>query len=439
MKHFTLRRCTQAAAILTSIALSNAALAQTVDWLTTYHSPGSSYNEGHFIKRDPAGNLFVVGQASHNNGAFDGLVQKYDSSGALQWSSWLDTAYVRPSGFGLDSQQNVVMSSILQSLTTGEFWPGVWSLTESGANRFAFAEVNGYNNGIAVEPDGTFVTVGTDYSPEVARVRKYSSSGTLTWTRTYTLAAFDVVNGLGIAEDDLKNIYVLANARRSSDHRWELKTIKYSPAGVKLWVHTLGGASVSNEAGQIVARPGGGCVVTATTWDGLNYGTENCVTLSINDAGQTVWKRQYDSVDHLKDSPMAIAMSANGNVAVTGVSLAAPGYTVITILYDSAGTKLWAYRYRPESSAVPRSIAIAPNGSVYVAGEIYRSGSKHSSMVLKLSAAGAFVWRHKYLKVAGGFAESKAVTTDENSNAIVTGWTYDPITNSGDLVLFKIH
>ncbi|HSI72064.1 MAG TPA: hypothetical protein VK934_02710, partial [Fimbriimonas sp.] len=268
MKNLSFGKIAILSTIVGGSLISETGSAQNVDWISVYQHPDARVNMGLFLQRDSGGNLFVGGQIKRDAAiTVDVLVQKYNSVGGLLWNFWIDSDYDIATGMGLDSSSNVVVSGILDDSAApdpSKHRATVLSLDSAGAYRYGFWLTNGRNAGVAVEPGGSFVTVGSDVAPKSGRLRKYNSAGTSLWTKVYSLPAYDVVDGVGVSEDTAGNIYALMNAHRIDDGSWEMKTIKYSPAGVRLWVNSIASGRW-NTGVKILARPSGGCVVIGSS------------------------------------------------------------------------------------------------------------------------------------------------------------------------------
>jgi hypothetical protein len=405
-----------------------------------YEYPDARTSTADHLALDSGGNVVFAGRLHRNvSPTVDQYLSKWYSTGYMQFASWSDSGSADSSvAVGMDGSDNIVLAGTFEYADGDR--PSIWGTNSSGGLRYIFAEVNSYQTDMVVESGGSFVTVGSDYSPYIGRIRKYNSNGSVAWTRTYAPAAYDQLKGMSVSEDSAGNIYTLFTARRASDSRLEIKTVKYSPTGVRLWVSSYTGGLGYNEGVKLVAKPTGGCVVAGYTWDGGSYTSSNGLVYSLSDAGVLEWSKSYDGPDHLDEYAVDLALAANGDVAVTGNSFTATsGPAIYTLKYTSTGTKIWLARYKSTYGTGPNALAIAPDGSVYVAGLINRTATKYSSLVLKYGAGGVATWIHKYFKIAGGNAEALDVVVDSSGNAIVGGWAETVINNSTGALLFKLH
>lgn len=94
-------------------------------------------------------------------------------------------------------------------------------------------------------------------------------------------------------------------------------------------------------------------------------------TLKYDANGNAIWAARYDGPGNGPDYAGAIAVDQSGNVYVTGGSTGTGGsldYT--TIKYDSAGNQLWVARYDGPASRddVAVGLAVSASGNVYVTG-----------------------------------------------------------------------
>ncbi len=118
----------------------------------------------------------------------------------------------------------------------------------------------------------------------------------------------------------------------------------------------------------------------------------------------------------------AIAVDAQGNVAVTGIE----DWDIATILYSSAGIPLWTNRYRPPiSPSEPAAMAVDANGNVFVVGYTGNSSGGNDYLILKYSSTGARLWTRTYSGPGDSYDFAQAVAVDVDGNVVVTGSSDD--------------
>jgi len=198
---------------------------------------GNGLDEGTSIVVDGSGNVYVSGKSSAtwgsplraHTGGDDAFVAKLDSSGALQWNTFLggsgaDTSTaitVDASGdIYIGGYGNASWGSPLRTFAGGRFDAFVAKLDSSGALQWnTFLGGSGDDGGTSIALDGSgSIYIGGDSdatwdSPLRAHagdfdafVAKLTSSGALTWNTFLGGSAMDF--GRSIAVDSSGNIYV---------------------------------------------------------------------------------------------------------------------------------------------------------------------------------------------------------------------------------------
>lgn len=198
---------------------------------------------------------------------------------------------------------------------------------------------------LAVDRDGNaFVTgksVGPDQKPNFATL-KYDTDGKLLWERRWEGRGWGA-EPVALALDGAGYARVAGTFVFSSGTGAGLALLKYSPEG-SLDVVVEYGAEGRGEVRALAVDPAGNSYVAvrSTFWEtGWDY-----ATFMFSRGGMCDWLRRYDGPQSLDDSPEAIAIGADGSVAVTGGS---------TTLRGESGTRDFAtVRYTfPVGSRIP--------------------------------------------------------------------------------------
>jgi hypothetical protein len=205
----------------------------------------------------------------------------------------------------------------------------------------------------------------------------YSGAGAPLWTNRY--------NGTGnlddyaraVAVDGRGNVFVTGDSWGGSAQ--DYATIKYSAAGVPLWTNRYHGTSSQSDFATALAVDGAGNVIVTGSDGGFGSTNGGYATIKYSNTGAGLWTNYYNGPETRfghNDDGRAVAVDSSGNVIVTGASYATVPintFDYATVAYSSAGLPLWTNRYNGPANAddVPvtkRSLALAPDGSVYVAG-----------------------------------------------------------------------
>ncbi len=354
-------------------------------WTNRFNGPQNGADVANALAVGGDGNVVVTGSSVDATWYPHCLTIKYSSAGALLWSH----AYAASQGEGrkvaVDADGNVfVLGDLrvgdeqnfltLKYSSTGTF---LWARTYNGPGKYDSAKA------LVVDANGDVVVTGTSggvvLGDDDYATLKYSSGGTLLWTRRYggpgglqqLGTAQDRANALAVDREG--NVIVTGGSASSLGNcDWAYATIKYSSTGEPLWTNRYHGPATDDEATAVAVDGSGSVYVT-----GSSSGTyTDYATVKYSSSGVPLWTNRYNGPGNYMDRPVAIALDPNGNVFVTGSSTdvnASPdaGYAdIVTVAYSSVGAPLWTKRFDGPGNKddSPGALAVDANGSVCVGG-----------------------------------------------------------------------
>jgi len=246
-----IRRLLPVACIL-PVLLAGTARADDTLWARTFLDGDNSLPS---TVRCEGSDVYVAGSATHDT-TMRGFVLKYTDIGFLEWQVTIDfdrfdmvmALDVGPDGnlvIGVDAGTGTPVARLCK---LGSFGDTLWTRSYSGA---AIDKV-------AVGADNSIYTVGVrgPSGLDSVWVAKHTSAGTLVWSRTYLMAATQLIRGLDVdAQGQPYAAFLLATA--GGDREWS-PLVKFSTTGETLWARTLAG--VSNMLG-VAVDPGGNALV----------------------------------------------------------------------------------------------------------------------------------------------------------------------------------
>lgn len=279
---------------------------------------------------------------------------------------------------------------------------------------------------LAIDSDGNVYVTGGSFGNEQRNyfdyaTIKYDPEGNPLWVARY----HDVVNGgdeaVALALDAKRNVYVTGTI--CTEFRvvigcvhWTFGTIKYSPEGQRLWVaryQLLGNGDAFAAAIAVSAQ--GEVYVTGGRFPEGQFGSDNYATIKYDTNGTQIWIAQYIG-PRSYDTVRSLTLDAQGNAYVTGTSSGEePGISeYATIKYDSDGTEVWVARYRRPGSQLNRAAALALDsvGNVHVTGT-----SEGAYSTIKYDPDGTEVWTAQY----EAHGSAAALACDADGNVYVTG------------------
>ncbi len=284
-------------------------------------------------------------------------------------------------------------------------------------------------NAVVVDAQGNVYVTGESAASngfsDYATV-KYNSDGVQQWVARYNGPGNTEDNANAIAVDAMGNVYVTGASMPSGFAvAPDIATVKYSPSGEQLWVARYNGSGDYFDEGNAIAVDADGNVYVTGVSAGDGTGSDY-VTIKYNSQGEQLWVARYDGPKGSEDFSVALAVDGAGNVYVTGVSLGSgTASDFATIKYDKDGVQQWVQRYNgtDNSEDEGRDIAVDSSGNVFVTGT--SNGALFSPnrdyVTIKYSNDGEQLWVARYNGPADDWDDVRAIAVDAAGNAYVTG------------------
>lgn len=378
--------------------------ASVLDWSLAHGT--SNYDWSNGVAVDGLGSVYITGYtngslAAANPGGADAFVSKFDSAGNVLWSQQLGQ-------LGTDVGNYVAADAL----------GGV------------------YIAGQTQNPLGGPVVGSTD-----AFLTRYSSSGSLLWTKQLGSAQDEGANG--VTTDGLGNVYVTGSTQGSLAGpllgQMDTFLYKYDAAGNLAWSRQFGSGVVTSGS-AVSVDAGGNVYVSGGTWGNLggpSAGMSDAFVRKYDSAGNALWSAQIGSSVH--DTVQRMDVDAAGNVYVTGITngnLAGPnaGFQDLFIAkYDASGALQWSQQLGGPGPDDGRGASVDPLGNIYFAGTTYDSlygpnAGAGDLFVLQYDPAGNLLWSTQL--GTSGDELATGLATDGLGVFYLTGITPDPPPNS---------
>ncbi len=294
---------------------------------------------------------------------------------------------------------------------------------------------NGNDQFLAVGTDsrGAVYAAGYATSPTTGAdilIVKYLPDGTPTWVQRYDGPANGNDYAIGIAVDNQSNVYVTGYVATSLSGN-DYCTIKYDSLGNLQWVRTYNGPGNGSDIPADIALDNQNNVYVTGYSTGSGTGDDFC-TIKYTTNGTQQWVNRYNGPANSTDRANAIAVDIQGNIYVTGQSIAS-NYDYLTIKYNTNGAQQWTARYNGDGNGVDNPLALAVDrlGNCYITGYSWGSGTAdYDYLTIKYTTAGTREWVARYNGDGNDNDLAYSLTVDEMGYVCVTGYSTGLTTNN---------
>jgi hypothetical protein len=361
-------------------------------WVRRYSGPSVDWDSrGTALAADRMGSVYVTG-ASWGRG-MDYATVKYGPDGNLLWVARYDGPRgglnERPAALAVDAAGSVYVTGAsggaLTDYATVKYGPDgqeLWARTYNGTG-----DLSDRASALVLDDSGcVYVTgesrgAGTGY--DFATI-KYTPAGdeTRVWRFNNSRGTDD--KAVGLVVDDSGSVFVTGWSIRWTDNR-DIATLRYSPAGQRLWVSYYNGPADGEDWPVALALDDSGNVTVSGISEGADTGNDY-LTVRYDRFGRELWTARYDGPGSGDDRAVALAVDDAGCSYVTGISRGAAGdYDYATVKYGPDGQELWVARYDGPANAEDRATAVRAGGpnQVWVTGGSVGTGGTMQFATIK--------------------------------------------------------
>jgi len=367
-------------------------------WTNYYNGPANGPDNATAVAVDRNGNVFVTGNSfAHPMFDYDIATVAYSSAGVALWTNRApaSTAYdEEPVAIAVDSNGDVL--------------------------------VTGYST-----PTNTSIA-GSDY----VTVKLSGTNGAVRWTKYFSRGAGTFDQPRAVAVDAKGDVIVTGRSQVLTPSRSYCATIKYAGTnGTAIWTnyydlnYYYNGPKYPGGPAALALDVNGNALVAGCMVS--RFGDLDYLTIKYSGTnGAQLWSQFYwwsgGGTSFVgEDRATAVAVGANGKVYVTGYSLATgTGLDYATLAYSGTnGAQLWERRYvGPGGDDHPLALAVAPNGNVIVTGgSVALGGTNDFTTIAYTGTTGTPVWTNRYNGPGNGDDYAVAMAVDGRGNAVVTG------------------
>jgi uncharacterized delta-60 repeat protein len=417
------------------------------EWVARYNGPADSVDVARFIALDPSsGNIYVAGHTWEWNGEYNIILMKYTPAGDTVWTR----RYNGPGNYwdvfrsaAVDGNGNVYIAAV--TFGVGTFWDIVTLKYDAqGVLRWTAFYNNPLANwwddphDIAVDRQGNVYVVGKSSATTGLMdfdyvTIKYSPEGAPLWVRRF--------NGVGnfsdvaraVAVDDSGNVFVTGSSAENSTPPYitHIITIKYNSSGAQVWLADYYYEPGAGGAGQHIALDANGNVYVS----GLSFSTESqdIATIKYNPSGETLWVQRYNGPENGHDEVWDMVVDASANVFITGYTgLGARG---VTIKYSTTGVQEWVAQ-TSVTGVGTFALTLDRLGNIYITGKCWTPQTYDDMVTIKYNPFGVEQWVMQYNGPGNHLDYSNAIVVDGYGNVYVAGESIGSRTNY-DVVVIK--
>jgi hypothetical protein len=345
----------------------------------------------------------------------------------------------------LAASSSVVLIFIVSSAQAEDPYGIVWS-RQLGTN------VGDYSYNVAVDANGSaFITgttegslggqnQGTTYVNDVF-LAKYSSAGTLAWTRQLGTNSEDY--GSAVAIDIYGNAFITgttygALGGGTNSGQGDVFLSKYNNSGTLGYTKQLGSSNADDYDGShsVAVGSSGNVIITGMTTGSLggpNQGVSDAFLAKYNDLGASgtlTWTKQLGTSS--AEYSNAVTVDGSGNAFITGTTggelggANQGGDDVFLAKYNDSGTQVWKRQFGTSGADGSSSVALDTTGNIFISGSTSGAlaGTNHGSydaFLVKYNASGILQWKKQY--GTSGEDYITGLTLDDDGSMFVSGIT----------------
>ncbi len=409
---------------------------------------------------DSAGNVIVVGATNNGGVNNDYHLAKFKADGS--GLAWQTVSYDRVGGD--DTATAVVVDGNGDILVTGYSWNGanydlqtikyaggsgalIWQQTYAGA-----AGGSDYATAIAVDTDNNVYVAGYAFNSagndDFLIIKHAASNGAPLWTKIHDDPIYqnnDRVTAIAVGSDGMA--VTGYSAKNGAD--FDILTHKYSLSGTLIREWRKSSAGSGDDRGVAVKLDAAGNPIVTGTLTNSTHTDIYTAKCSLAADNATSWEKIYDG--GFDDKPAALAVTAAGDVYVTGDTFTLNGHEdFYTVRYQgSSGSKVWdsIYHSGSENDDIPVGIVVSEkpvgDNGVFVVGYSTTAVNDNITTLKYLqsppTSQGVLLWQsshngpaNKNDRPVGIGLASVAVASDP----LVGGWS-DTVATSLDFLALR--
>lgn len=286
------------------------------------------------------------------------------------------------------------------------------------------ANGNDYPESIKTDGQGNIYIAGSTQDSAGfydCTLMKYSPAGVLLWVQRYSASPLN--DGFEkVVMDNAGNIYAIGYCFTDSIRKNDIVTVKYDNNGVRLWSALYNGFNF-NDYGNSIAVDNNGNVFTGGSSDSAASNGRGFILIKYNSSGVQQWAVRKFGNSTYYNSFTSLFTDSFGNVFAAGTHAITTNNTdYIAVKYNSAGSEQWLARYDQANNAdIEKSMTRDSQGNIYLTGLSVNNSGNVNCVTVKFDPNGVYSWVASYNGQANGYDEGVFVIAGNNGNIYVTG------------------
>lgn len=301
-----------------------------------------------------------------------------------------------------------------------------------------------YGNSVAIGPDGSVYVCGfTDPRQSTTLddgfIAKFDSSGTLQWQKTLVGKYDERCNSVAVGQDG--SVYVCVYQYDAHGAVADLMVVKFDSSG-KLQFKKALRRSRSIYGQAVVVGLDGSVYVCAYMYSLVKNNLYDHLIAKLDSSGVLQWQKELHDPSQLAvshtDQHVSVAIGPDGSVYIGGKVRHSDQYSKLLIAkFDSSGVLQWQKTLYGGKWEDGTSLAVGPDGSVYVGGSTQLSSGRYDILIAKLNSSGSIQWQKT---IGEGYDdESFSVAVGPDGSVYVCGEIGDKYVPKYDCLIVKFN
>jgi hypothetical protein len=356
-----------------------------------------------------------------------------DASGNFSFSSLSNGSYtVTPSKTGYSFSPTNKSVSISSASATGNDFQALlnpaattWAKTYEGGGGGGVGDAA---RSIRQTYDGGYVVAGYTtsfgFGNDELLIMRLAADGTVSWQKTYGGIQYDSAYEIMETSDGGYIVAGKTTSFGSGDHDFWL--MKLSSSGTVTWQKTFGNSLGENDPSVVINSDGTFTIAGATASTGA--GLQDIWVAKISASGSIVWQKTYGGAQAERNAHISLTSDGGYIIAADSTSFGGGSRDMWLLKLDSSGTITWQNSYGNGLDHIMSDVQQLSDGGYIVSSYDLGPGSV-ITRILKVNSAGTLVWAKAF---GGSGYETRIYSIQETNDQgiIIGGSNFDGVNYS---------